>query len=261
MIKLQDLTPAVYYNQSRDFQFIGRLYDVVLNSVKTNAANLYNLPIGQNMDEQLLNLLAMTLGFKATKQYNSKQLLAICHALPTILKHKGSIQALVLAVNALLTAEGVNQALDYTLLPKQGITLYVAQELADLTLLTDLLDYLLPAGLSCMIVKESQAINKVETKVEFTSNVKINGLSNEDRADSNKDWVFDGILSRELSILTDVSPNFTEGGKTTEFTELALGEVGLKPSITSNTTIVVPLVKEVTTETTISSEGEAEQNE
>ena len=37
MIKLQDMTPDVYYNQSRDFQFIGRLYDIVLNSVKTNA--------------------------------------------------------------------------------------------------------------------------------------------------------------------------------------------------------------------------------
>ena len=138
MIKLQDLTPAVYYNQSRDFQFIGRLYDLVLNYSKTNAANLYNLPIGKNMDEQLLNLLALTLGFKPTKNYNSKQLRAICSVLPTILRHKGSIQALVLAINALLAAEGVSQPLDYTVNPKQGITLYVAQELDDLSLFTDL---------------------------------------------------------------------------------------------------------------------------
>ena len=55
MIKLQELTPSVYYEQSRDFQFIGRLYDIVLNYIKTNADNLYTLPIGKNMDEKLLN--------------------------------------------------------------------------------------------------------------------------------------------------------------------------------------------------------------
>lgn len=176
MIKLQDLTPAVYYNQSRDFQFIGRLYDLVLNYSKTNAANLYNLPIGKNMDEQLLNLLALTLGFKPTKNYNSKQLRAICSVLPTILKHKGSIQALVLAINALLAAEGVRQPLDYTMHPKQGITLYVAQELNDLSLFTDLLDYLLPAGLSCNVVKESQYIEKATTTLSVTDTVTISGV-------------------------------------------------------------------------------------
>jgi hypothetical protein len=173
MIKLQDLTPAVYYDQSRDFQFIGRLYDIVLNYSKTNAANLYNLPAGKNMDEQLLNLLALTLGFKPTKKYNSKQLRAICSALPTILKSKGSIQSLVLATNALLAAEGVKQPLDYTMHPKEGITLYVAQELDDLSLFTDLLDYLLPAGLSCNIVKESQVITKVTTNIGVKDSVNI----------------------------------------------------------------------------------------
>jgi hypothetical protein len=173
MIKLQDLTPAVYYEQSRDFQFIGRLYDLVLNYIKTNSANLYNLPVGKNMDEQLLNLLALTLGFKPTKNYNSKQLRAICSVLPTILKHKGSIQALVLATNALLAAEGVRQPLDYTIRPKEGITLYVAQELNDLNLFTDLLDYLLPAGLSCTIVKESQSIHKIKTTLSVTDSIKI----------------------------------------------------------------------------------------
>jgi hypothetical protein len=173
MIKVQDLTPAVYYNQSRDFQFIGRLYDLVLNYIKTNAANLYNLPVGKNMDEQLLNLLALTLGFKPTKNYNSKQLRAICSVLPTILKHKGSIQALIYATNALLAAEGVKQPLDYTMYPKQGITLYVAQELDDISLFVDLLDYLLPAGLSCTIIKESQEVRPVTTSVGVTDKINI----------------------------------------------------------------------------------------
>ena len=110
MIRLQDLTPEVYYKQSRDFQFIGRLYDIVLNYIKTNADNLYYLPIGQNMNEQLLNLLALSLGFKPKNNYNSKQLLAICSVLPEIMKNKGSLQSMITAVNALLAAEEIEQA-------------------------------------------------------------------------------------------------------------------------------------------------------
>lgn len=215
MIRLQDLTPAVYYDQSRDFQFIGRLYDLVLNYSKTNAANLYNLPIGENMDEQLLNLLALTLGFKPTKNYNSKQLRAICSVLPTILRHKGSIQALVLATNALLAAEGIRQPLDYTLNPKQGITLYVAQELDDLTLFTDLLDYLLPAGLSCNIVKESQVVNEVNTKISVSDNIKV--------------------YYQDADVLSHI---FGAGKKLSDPITLNIGSSAIHSSLTPNITLI-----------------------
>jgi hypothetical protein len=218
MIRLQDLTPAVYYEQSRDFQLIGRLYDLVLNYVKTNAANLYNLPVGKNMDEQLLNLLALTLGFKPSKNYNSKQLQAICSVLPTILKHKGSIQALVIATNALLAAEGVKQPLDYTLHPKKGLTLYVAQELQNLNLLTDLLDYLLPAGISCNLVKETQKLGKAETNLEFSDTVTI----------YNKQTTDDGKIyyGTEDTLLSNI------------ISELSLGQIGDTAGVLANVTVV-----------------------
>ena len=162
MIKLQELTPSVYYEQSRDFQFIGRLYDVVLNYVKTNADNLYTLPIGKNMDEKLLNLLAFTLGFQSKHHYNSKQLLAICSVLPLILKNKGSLNAILIAVNSILYAEGINQALDYEF-KNNNLVLYLSQDLSDLTLLKDIMIYILPAGIGCDMIKEIQSVNKIET--------------------------------------------------------------------------------------------------
>ena len=173
MIRLQDSTPSVYYNQSRDFQFIGRLYDIVLNSVKTNAANLYNLPVGKNMDEKLLNLLSMTLGFQSRHRYNSKQLAAICSVLPTILRQKGSISAIVTAVNALLAAEGITQSLDYTIKSKQYIVLYLPQQLSDLNLLQDLLIYILPAGIGCQMVKEISETIKAQTNITTTDVVTV----------------------------------------------------------------------------------------
>jgi hypothetical protein len=171
MIRLQELTPEIYYKQSRDFQFIGRLYDIVLNYSKTNADSLYNLPIGDDMNESLLNLLSYTLGFKSNKNYNSKQLLAICSVLPEIIKHKGSLQAIITAVNALLGAEGTKQSLDYEIVPKKSITLYLDQNLSDLSLLRDLLVYILPAGISCSFVKEISERFVVKTQIEIESKV------------------------------------------------------------------------------------------
>ena len=172
MIKLQELTPSVYYEQSRDFQFIGRLYDIVLNYVKTNADNLYTLPIGKNMDEKLLNLLAFTLGFQSKHQYNSKQLLAICSVLPLILKHKGSLDAILIAVNSILYAEGINQALDYEF-KDNNLVLYLSPDLSDLTLLKDIMIYILPAGIGCDMIKEIQSVNKIETVLTTKDEVTV----------------------------------------------------------------------------------------
>ena len=172
MIKLQELTPSVYYEQSRDFQFIGRLYDIVLNYIKTNADNLYTLPIGKNMDEKLLNLLAFTLGFQSKHHYNSKQLLAICSVLPLILKHKGSLDAILIAVNSILYAEGINQALDYEF-KDNNLVLYLSPDLSDLTLLKDIMIYILPAGIGCDMIKEIQSVNKIETILTTKDEVKV----------------------------------------------------------------------------------------
>lgn len=172
MIRLQDLTPDVYYRQSRDFQFIGRLYDVILNSVRTNSANLYNLPIGKNMDERLLNLLALTLGFQSKHRYNSKHLAAICSVLPLILRQKGSIMAIITAVNALLSSEGIAESLDYVVNSKKYITLYLPDQLSDVNLLQDLLTYILPAGIGCQMVKEINKKVSAETNLTTSDSVR-----------------------------------------------------------------------------------------
>ena len=173
MIKLQDLTPSIYYNDSRDFQFMGRLYDIVLNHIKTNADNLYNLPIGKNMNEKLLNLLSLTLGFKARHNYNSTQLEAICSVLPLILRNKGSLNAVIIAVTALAHAEGIRQALDYYVDPKKSITLYLPEQLTDLSLLQDLLVYILPAGIGCRMVKEISETHVIVTEISTWDEVNV----------------------------------------------------------------------------------------
>ena len=222
MIKLQELTPSVYYEQSRDFQFIGRLYDIVLNYIKTNADNLYTLPIGKNMDEKLLNLLAFTLGFQSKHHYNSKQLLAICSVLPLILKHKGSLNAILIAVNSILYAEGINQALDYEF-KNNNLVLYLSPDLSDLTLLKDIMIYILPAGIGCDMIKEIQSVNKIETVLTTKDEVtvykdvasKFNKILDV-RDDGIKEMLANGKPANNTGILVNInsrrSSNNSNGG-------------------------------------------------
>lgn len=154
MIKLQDMTPDVYYNQSRDFQFIGRLYDIVLNSVKTNVDLIQACPISDNTDNKLIDLMAFTLGFKSKHNYSIKQLQALCTTFMKILKKKGSIEAIELALTTLFQAENVDQEFAYDLSDDNTLlTLYIPGTLTDINLFKDLLTYILPAGMSVNIIR------------------------------------------------------------------------------------------------------------
>ena len=174
MIKLQNLTPEVYYKESRDFQFIGRLYDIVLNSVKTETDLLYNLPLSTNSDEKLLELLAYTLGFKPKHQYNAKHLKAVCSVFTEILKNKGSIKAVKIACEALFSAMDISQSLTYDFTEGKDNTelnLYIAQEFGDISILSDLLSYVLPAGMSCNIIREFHIIENSKTELGISDTV------------------------------------------------------------------------------------------
>lgn len=167
-IELQNLTPSVYYNQSRDFQLIGRLFDVVLNSVKMNADMIYNIPLTDDSDSKLSDLLALTLGLKLRHKYPAKQLSAVCSCFSEILRNKGSLKSVDLAVNALLHAEGLNQ--QYRCSAENNVlNIHVPYQLSDLSLLRDLMDYILPAGMICNIGILNYTASSANTKTGIST--------------------------------------------------------------------------------------------
>ena len=157
LIKFQDLTPEVYYKRSRDFQYIGRLFDLVLNNAKMNTDIISSLPLNPDMDPRLLDLLALTLGFKSKHEYNTKQLAALCSIFSFVLRNKGSKLAIETACNALLNAEGITKGASIEV-SNQTVSIFLPSELSDLNLLKDLLNYILPAGMSCSIVQEATLV-------------------------------------------------------------------------------------------------------
>ena len=182
MIRLQDNTPKTYYERSRDFQFIGRLYDVVLNSVKTNADIIANgIPYSDFSPEKFLELLSRTLGFKPKHNYTHNQLLAICNIFSTILKNKGNIKAVELVGEAILKTEGILGTIAclmkydaYKQKDLPVLRIIIPEKLAEIALFYDLLEYIIPAGCACEVVRgEMSDPILAETAIVSEDNVVI----------------------------------------------------------------------------------------
>lgn len=256
MIKLQELTPEIYYKDSRDFQFIGRLFDIVLNSVKTETDLMRNIPINNDSDEKLLELMALTLGFKPKYQYNTKQLRAICKVFPEILKNKGSIKSIIIACNALFNAAGAEQKLDYDFTRNSNNTelnIYVPQDFKDITIITDLLTYTLPAGMSCNIIRELRITEEVLTKLETTDTVTIYNQGDTSAIDHNNVLYSNELMSRLVKLTkgagTDNATNVTAG--VLNVTDAINAEVKDSPGFIMNSTLyTVNNPKFITSQTT-----------
>lgn len=165
MINFFDQVPTVYSSASRDFQYIGWLVNVVFNSVKHNVDDIYDLP-SVPADSRLTEVLAMTLGFKIKRNYDKKQLAALVSIIPSILKYKGTIQAIEMAGFALLGASGATGRFDCKVVDNCLEVLF-PKELIDTTLFTDLLPYILPAGMTCRIVRKTELQNIYSTDVAY----------------------------------------------------------------------------------------------
>lgn len=208
MINLYNQVPSVYTSASRDFQYLGWLIDIVLNSIKHNVDDLYDLP-NTKADPKLTELLAMTLGFKLRRNYDQKQLTALVGAIPSILKYKGTMQAVVSAGKALLNASGSTGIFecwmeDYCLI------ILLPADLVDTTLFIDLLPYILPAGLTYRIVRKTASKEPIDPiKVKYSDRniakwyADINFVKTEDTQ-----YQFTG-LSELYNPLSNDAPTFT----------------------------------------------------
>jgi hypothetical protein len=194
-LKAEYCTPSIYYQMSRDFQLLGRLYDVVLHSVKTDVDLLYNLPLSFNSNLDSIDLLAMTLGFIPKHKYNAKQLKAVCSVLPLIFKNKGSLQAIIILVNTILHAEGIKETVECfekthiddttgKTVPDHTILIAIPDKLQDLSLINDLLDYILPAGIGYELIQVFTV--KIDGKTDLAYEDKISVKSIEIRNEDNE---------------------------------------------------------------------------
>lgn len=168
MIKFANQVPSIYPAASRDFQYLCWLMDIVLNSVKHNVDSLYDLP-NTKTNDRLTELLAMTLGFKIKRNYDQKQLAALIVVLPRIIKYKGTERAADMAAKALIAASGATGDVDINKdkLAQGELEVSLPKNLIDISLFTDLLPYILPAGMTCRVIRTDRVPKTYTTEISY----------------------------------------------------------------------------------------------
>ena len=200
MIRTQDLTPSIYYKESRDFQLFGRLYDIVFNYVKTNVDLMENFPINAHTDSKLIELLARTLGFNNKLNYRNDDLNAICNVFISLMRDKGSLRSIKSLVRTILNVSDINRnhlvsmntASKYPL-----IEIHVPDVVSnsEIKLLEDVLEYILPIGV-CYDIKTTKVSEVDRGTLNLSDVLRSSNLLNR----SSKEYSNINITNEELEM-------------------------------------------------------------
>lgn len=148
-MKVVDLVPEVYYRDSRDFSYIGRLLEVVFNHIKSGSDLVNSNPLNEDVSSSILDLLTTTLGFESKHNYINRDLIAICSSLSTLLREKGTEKVIYDCINILLNVQNISQSpyVFQDTFDSNKYIIYIPYVLEDIILIKDLFEYLLPAGI------------------------------------------------------------------------------------------------------------------
>lgn len=159
MLRTEDLTPEVYYKESRDFQYFGRLYDIIFNYIKCNVDLMKEAPYN-NVETLLLN----TFGFHHKTNETNESVRRVAENLASLFREKGTTDCIKRLFTILATSENIDEEIDVDdtyyyddakTIKKIKVTLPANISFYSLALGEKLLNYLLPVGCVCDIEKGS----------------------------------------------------------------------------------------------------------
>ena len=110
-MKVEKLIPEVYYSQSRDFSYIGRLFEIIFNYMKTGADCVGVSSNSDNIDATQIELIALTLGFESKHTYPTRDLIYIISSFSHLIKKKGTKEAITHAIKLLMNSQKIKMDL------------------------------------------------------------------------------------------------------------------------------------------------------
>lgn len=158
LFRLQNNTPPIYTDESRDFQLFCRLYDCINAGTKFDVDQVTGILNSFTIRNNLLPLLQTKLGFFTDKRVNDLALRYVLDAFPDMVRKKGSLLGIQQAVNTFLKIYGVRTEViifRYGDNDDIGIevnadshTIIVAMNTAvkDMTILEEMFKYIFPTG-------------------------------------------------------------------------------------------------------------------
>ena len=195
LIRMTRNVPEVYAAESRDFQMLLRLLDVVVNNIKFKADSILDLVSTRDCEDAYLDLLATKVGFFTSTPVEYKYLRKILEAFPYIIKYKGSRRGIELAVRLFLKLNqlkgsdksSVSDTGDFSIdirnykeiedngkivyEPLYEITITVQYFKLKTELLDEILKYILPPG---YIIKYQFIADSIEVKSNLDLSLNLN---------------------------------------------------------------------------------------
>jgi hypothetical protein len=156
VFRMQNNVPQVYVNESRDFQLMGRVMDVIHGGVMFDASSIINLIRPLNIYDSLLIHYATKVGFFPKVDIDAKVLRPILAAFPFAVKNKGSIRGIEYAVASVLRAENIPSgdteiivSIDKT---THQVLILIQFQMQYKYALEEVLKYVIPAGFDFAVV-------------------------------------------------------------------------------------------------------------
>ncbi len=162
VFRLQENVPDVYTRKSRDFQLLCNVFDCVNNGVKYDIDSIVDILDTRKCNERLLPLLQTKLGFFSNKNFTASQLRAVLTSFKQIVKDKGSEIGIKEAIEVFLKISNASNKSEIRQINKDLsvseesvktrltnnylIDVAIESGTLDVTILTELLKYVLPAG-------------------------------------------------------------------------------------------------------------------
>ena len=191
MLTTYKMTPQYYNRESRDFQILGRIFDIIFNYIKTNVDVIQQLPLSKNSPYKLLKLAATTVGFQTNHEYDNHALRLIVLNFINLVKKKGTLTAIEELLNILINSQNVNNKININVVkneyidtvdettgatvrmtvPERKLDIFIPSNLHIENILEDTLSYILPTGFIFNIT-EASGIEELNTKTDL--NVSIN---------------------------------------------------------------------------------------
>lgn len=169
MIDVIKMTPAEYSAQSRDYQVIARLYSALFNISKSyiDSLQIWN----NNIDNKLVTLRSRTLNFIARHSWDEDDLEAVTSCFKYLMRNKGTMKALEYCINILMKIEKINgENIDELVtIENYNVNIRVPENLLTIGILDDLINYILPAGLTFSIetYKTTGLQNDLKTELVY----------------------------------------------------------------------------------------------
>lgn len=146
MFLVENNVPDVYVNESRDFQLVSRLYDLVFQSTRFSIDSIDYISDTEHCNEAILDLLGSKVGFFSSLKLTDSTYRKVISAFPYIIRYKGSKTGLQLILNLFMHITNSRLTMREEQYPST-ITIIFHDYMLNLDLLKALVEYVRPVGL------------------------------------------------------------------------------------------------------------------